>query len=187
MGIFSEVSPTLNTHPYATSHLCGEEALIRVAKSSTMTGHVLRLSNCFGYPSSKQTDCWELALNEFIRDALRLGKITITGDYFAKRDFLPISELSRILIGILANTGPIPELINVSAGTSKTLLEAALQVKAMVVEMTGKSVEIFKKTIPIVDYSLHIRNTALHNMSIYPSGDLDFEIKLMLHYLCRST
>ena len=183
LGVFSEESTTLNTHPYAMSHLYGEEALIRVAKGSAMTGHVLRLSNCFGYPLSKKADCWELVLNEFVRDAFSLGKITIKGDYFARRDFLPISELSRILVDILASTVPIPEIINVSTGNSRTLLEAAIQVGDVVLEMTGKSVEICKNDLPILDSSLKIKNNALDKVGIYPSKDLTQEIRLMLEYL----
>ena len=49
-GCFDESSPSLNTHPYATSHLLGEQELLRVTEKSSMSGHVLRLSNCFGYP-----------------------------------------------------------------------------------------------------------------------------------------
>ena len=113
----------LNNHPYATSHLLGEQALIRITKDSLMQGHVLRLSNCFGYPLTQENDCWNLVLNEFIRDAFRLRMITIRGDCFGRRDFLPIRELNRILIKIIGINGFIPEIINISTGTSLTLLE----------------------------------------------------------------
>ena len=74
VGRFNEKSENLNSHPYATSHLLGEQALIRHVKKSPMQGHVLRLSNCFGYPLTQDSNCWELVLNEFIRDAYKLGK-----------------------------------------------------------------------------------------------------------------
>ena len=183
LGVFSEDSATLNTHPYATSHLYGEEALKRVTNNSAMTGHVLRLSNCFGYPLSKKTDCWELALNEFVRDAFRSRKITIKGDCFVRRDFLPISEFSRILMDILSSTVPIPEIINMSTGNSRTLLEAASQVSDVVLDMTGKSVEICKLDLPIHDSALNIQNNVLTNLGIYPAEDLTQEIRSMIEYL----
>lgn len=182
-GRFNEKSANLNTHPYATSHLLGEQALVRITKDSLMQGHVLRLSNCFGYPLTQENDCWRLVLNEFIRDAFRLGRITIRGDYFGRRDFLPISELNRILIKIIGITGFIPEIINISTGTSLTLLEVAGQVSNVISEMTGKPVEIVKENIWGNSYELNIENSSLHDMGIVPSNALTEEIKLMLEFL----
>jgi UDP-glucose 4-epimerase len=182
-GRFNEQSPTLNTHPYAASHLFGEQALISGTKDSRMAGHVLRLSNCFGYPLTHENDCWGLVLNEFIRDAFALGRITIRGDFIGRRDFLPISELNNILIKILGITGLIPDIINVSTGTSRTLLDVALQVSHVVTEMTGKSVEIVKENISANGYSLNIENNSLQKMGIFPHKELTKEIRLMLEFL----
>ena len=183
VGRFNEKSENLNSHPYATSHLLGEQALIRHVKKSPMQGHVLRLSNCFGYPLTQDSNCWELVLNEFIRDAYKLGKITIKGDYFSKRDFLPISELNHILIKIFGITEVIPDVINISSGSSRTLLEVANQVRDVTTEMTGKPINILKKNISENSHDLIIENNALLEMGILPNDMLTEEIKLMLNYL----
>jgi len=182
-GRFNEKSANLNTHPYATSHLLGEQALIRITKESLMQGHVLRLSNCFGYPSTQDNDCWELVLNEFVRDAYKLGRIRIRGDYFARRDFLPISELNRILIKIFGITSFIPEIINISTGTSTSLLEVAEKVNNVITEMTGKHVEIVKENALENSSELVIENNSLHEMGIAPRKALTEEIKLMFEFL----
>ena len=182
-GLFNEKSANLNTHPYATSHLLGEQAVVRITKDSIMQGHVLRLSNCFGYPLTQENDCWGLVLNEFVRDAYRLGKITIRGDCFGRRDFLPISELNRILIKIFGITGFIPEIINISTGTSLTLLEVAEKVSSVITEMSGKPVEIVKENTSENSCELNIENNSLHEMGILPSNALVEEIKLMLEFL----
>jgi UDP-glucose 4-epimerase len=182
-GRFNEQSPALNIHPYATSHLLGEQAVINGTRYSRMAGHVLRLSNCFGYPITHENGCWGLVLNEFIRDATSLGLITIRGDFFGRRDFLPISELNSLLIKILGSTGLIPAVMNISTGTSRTLLDVALQVSDMVTEMTGKSVEIVKENMSANDYSLNIENNSLQRMGILPHKTLSKEIRLMLEFL----
>ena len=183
VGNFDEQAPVLNNHPYATSHHYGEEQVLDVARNSCLDGIVLRLSNSFGYPLTDQTACWGLVLNQFIRDAFLKGRITINGDCFSKRDFLPITELNRILVEILASPDSIPEVINVSSATSKTLLEVALQVRDVVSEFTGTAVELVNEIGPETESNLNIKNGALEKMSIFPSGDLEFEIRRMLDFL----
>ena len=183
VGCFNEKSLTKNPHPYATSHLLGEQALIQVTEQSIMQGHVLRLSNCFGHPLTRDNECWELVLNEFIRDAYKLGRITIKGDYFSRRDFLPIRELNRILIKIFGVSEPVPKIINISSGSSRSLLEVADQVVAATGEMTGKSVGIVKKDVLENNYQLNIENNALREMGILPRDALIDEIESMLNFL----
>jgi len=90
IGCFNESSVTLNKHPYATSHLYGEQALEKALVTVALRGAVLRLSNCFGFPITSTRDCWELVVNEFVRDAVQNKRIIINGNCQSKRDFLPI-------------------------------------------------------------------------------------------------
>jgi UDP-glucose 4-epimerase len=183
VGDFDEQAPVLNGHPYATSHHFGEQQVLSVAKNSYLDCTVLRLSNSFGYPVTHQTTCWGLVLNEFIRDAFLKGQITINGDCFSKRDFLPITELNRILIEILYSPELIPEVINVSSGTSKTLLEVALQVSDAVFEFSGTTVELVNEIGPKTDLKLNIKNRALEKIGIFANNDLKLEISKMLDFL----
>ena len=148
-----------------------------------MSGHVLRLSNCFGYPLTADNDCWGLVLNEFIRDACKLGRITIRGDHFSRRDFLPIKELNRILISFFKIKSPIPQIINISTGTSLSLLEIAEKVSGLTNKITGNQIEIVKANNSRGKYKLKINNNSLHKMGIIPNDNLDEEIKLMLNFL----
>ena len=183
IGNFDEKAPALNDHPYATSHYSGEEQLLSVGKNSSLDGTVLRLSNSFGYPLTDQTACWELVLNQFIRDAFLKGRITIKGDCSSKRDFLPITELNRILGEILVSPDSIPEVINVSSATSRTLLEVALQVRDVVSEFTGTAVELVNGVGLETESNLNIKNDALAQIGIFASSDLNLEIRHMLDFL----
>ena len=183
VGIFDESSLTLNSHPYATSQCYGEEALIKALGSKNIAGAVLRLSNCFGPPVINSNECWNLVLNEFIKDAFLNRKITINGDYLSKRDFLPISEFNRVLLSILDFTESVPNVINVSTGASRTLLDVALEVSDTVTELTGTVIEIVKENSSETASNLSIENNALQRMGIYPSKDLTLEIRRMVDYL----
>ena len=110
----------------------------------------------------------------------------MTGDCSSKRDFLPITELNRILIEILASDNLIPDIINISSATSRTLLEVALQVRDVVSEFTGTAVELVNEIGSETETSLNIKNVALEKIGILPSKDLNFEIRHTLKFL-RST
>ena len=183
VGDFDEQSPILNGHPYATSHHSGEEQVLSVGKNSCLDSTVLRLSNSFGYPLTDQTACWGLVLNQFIRDAFLKGRIIINGDCSSKRDFLPITELNRILGEILASPYAIPEIINVSSATSRTLLEVAFRVRDVVSKFTGTAVELVNEIGSETESNLNIKNGALKKIGIYPSSDLNLEIRHMLDFL----
>jgi len=182
-GCLSESSTVLNTHPYAASHLLGEQALLSVARDSQMNGHVLRLTNCFGYPATHSSECWGLVLNEFIRDAATNGVIKIQGNHKSRRDFLPISELNKILVRILSTTIPIPTMMNISTGHSRTLEEAALEVSNAVTELTGNSIQIIKENVSGKSYNLSIQNESLKAIGIYPQKTLTNEINRTLAWL----
>lgn len=183
VGDYDEQAPALNRHPYATSHHFGEEQALEVGKNSCLDVTVLRLSNSFGYPLTKQSACWGLVLNQFIRDAFLDGKIIIKGDRNTRRNFLPITELNRVLFEILNCRDSIPNVINVSSATSKTLLEVALQVRDMTSKFLGTAVELITNNGSESETNLNIKNSALEKINIFPSNDLEFEIKLMLNTL----
>ena len=61
-----------NLHPYATSHLAGENILI---SDDGIQGVVLRLSNSFGAQVHKDVNCWMLLINDLCRQAVEDKKI----------------------------------------------------------------------------------------------------------------
>ena len=150
-----------------------------------MQGLVLRLSNCFGYPATKDNECWNLVLNQFIKEAYESDRITIRGEYQGRRDFLPITELNRILFSLLELSEIRPKVINVSTGSTLTLLEAAEIVSKQAAKKWGKQVEIVKDATRGKDYDLSIRNEALKDLGISPQRSVSSEIELMMDFLDR--
>ncbi len=182
-GTFDEQSQTVNNHPYATSHVYGEKQVLQVAKTSSLSSTVLRLSNSFGFPLTDNTDCWNLVVNEFIRDAFILGRIVIKGDYLTCRDFLPISELTNVLVQIVKQHDALPEVMNIASGQARSLLDVANQVRYLVSDFTGKNVEIVKENQRAKKSTLNIRSLALERLGVFFRPDLDSEIMRTLEYL----
>jgi len=70
VGNISEETCPKNLHPYATSHLSGEYAVLAANDRREMQGFVLRLSNAFGPPTSREVKCWSLVTNDLCRQAI---------------------------------------------------------------------------------------------------------------------
>lgn len=183
IGIFNEQSPTLNEHPYAISQLFGEQAVLNVLDNFPLGGAVLRLSNCFGPPASNNDECWRLALNQFVRDAMTLGCITIKGDFSTRRDFLSISELNNVLSKVIGVSKLKGEILNISSGQSRSLLDVALLVSSTVRNRTGRDIEIKKNHYSLPKADLVLKNDVLSSMGIFVDRDLVPEIESLVSYL----
>ena len=89
-NITEDVCPR-NLHPYATSHLAGENILI---SDDGIQGVVLRLSNSFGAPVHKDVNCWMLLINDLCRQAVEHKNIVIRSDASQLRDFVSLSDVA---------------------------------------------------------------------------------------------
>lgn len=186
IGRFNESSDTLNKHPYATSHLCGEQALIKALANKSINGAVLRLSNCFGIPISNTRDCWALVVNEFVRDAVKNKQIIINGNCQSKRDFLPISDLTNILTEILNYSNCMPNIINVSSGQSRSLDEVANLVSEFTSHVIGQKVPILKRSSSAPEGDLFIVNRSLTDMGIHVHTTLQRELGDLISGVIKS-
>ena len=182
-GNYNEGSPTLNDHPYAISRLYGEQAVLNVLRNSSLKGAVLRLSNCFGPPATINNECWELVLNQFVRDAMQLGCITIDNDFLTRRDFLPISELNNVLLKIISVSELETDILNISTGQSWSLIDIASMISTTVTKTLGCNVKITKNRSVLPSASLVIQNQALESMGFFIKQDLKPEIESLIKYL----
>ena len=56
-GVITEQTCLKNIHPYATSHLAGEQSVLLANQNQQLERVVFRLSNAFGAPVHKETNC----------------------------------------------------------------------------------------------------------------------------------
>jgi len=95
VGRITERKCPTNLHPYATSHLAGEGAVLRAISEKALGGGVLRLSNGFGAPTHRKAQCWNLFVNDMCRQAVTHRTLKINSNGGKYYDFLPMTDLVR--------------------------------------------------------------------------------------------
>lgn len=126
-GRITEDTPPSPAHPYATSHLAGEDAAREIGGKSKMDAIVIRLSNAYGAPAHKGADCWTLLVNDLARQAVTSRQMQLWGTGLERRDFIPIADMSRAVEHLLRLPAPLAgaSLFNLGGGWSPTVWEMA--------------------------------------------------------------
>lgn len=97
VGEISETTCPSNLHPYATSNLAGENVVLQAGIRGNIKTAVLRLSNAFGRPISKEVDCWMLVVNDLCKQAVETKKMLIKGTGLEQRNFITITDVTRFI------------------------------------------------------------------------------------------
>ncbi len=101
IGLISEDTCPRNLHPYATSHLAGEHAVLGAMQRGQIEGVALRLSNAFGVPMHKDVNCWMLLVNDLCRQAVTKRSLTLRSAGVQRRDFVTLQDVSRAVSHVL--------------------------------------------------------------------------------------
>ena len=127
IGIINEDTPTISQHPYATSNIVGEDMVLSANKHNEIQGIVIRLSNSFGAPLIKDVNCWNLLVNDLCKQVVTTGKIKLKSSGMQRRDFIPISEVCRVVEHMLKLSfmSVKNNLFNVGGNWAPTVLEIA--------------------------------------------------------------
>lgn len=109
-----------NKHPYATSKLFAESALLRACAKTAGQMVILRLSNVVGPPVSKNVNCWSLLVNDLCKQAIQRKTITLSSNKPVQRDFVSMSEVCRVIKHCLEMKplNPNGKIFNVGSGIS---------------------------------------------------------------------
>ncbi len=116
-----------NLHPYASSHLAGEHAVLGASRQRGIQGIVLRLSNGFGVPAHRDVNCWMLLVNGLCKQAVEEGQLVLQSTGLQHRDFISMSEICRLTEGLIQRSfdSGVPGVINLGAGISQSVREMA--------------------------------------------------------------
>lgn len=101
-GMITEDSCPLSLHPYATSHRSGEDVVRATHQSEKIEGIVIRLSNAFGAPAHKDTNCWMLLVNDLCQQAVTSGKLELRSSGLQLRDFITLKDVTMAIEHLLA-------------------------------------------------------------------------------------
>ena len=97
-GRITEDSPTKASHPYATSHKSGENAVLTESKKGNIKGVVVRLSNAFGPPVYNDVNCWTLLVNDLCKQAVNQQQLVLNSSGKQKRDFVSLTNVCSAII-----------------------------------------------------------------------------------------
>ena len=93
VGTINEDTILNNKHPYAISHTIVEDQIIGAKKRYNIDSLIFRISNSFGQPISKKTDCWNILINDICKQAVLTKKIIIKSKTSTVRNFIALSTV----------------------------------------------------------------------------------------------
>lgn len=186
VGNISEKTCPGNKHPYATSHRAGEDVVLWEGLSGNIKTAVLRLSNVFGAPVSKDTNCWMLLVNDLCRQAVETRQIILKTDGLQLRDFVSLHEVCRAVEYIIKCMleGLEQKVINIGSGVSHSVFEMAEFIQKRCKDTLGFKPELHKpepeNNNPNV--SLSYRSDVLEGMGFIINSNVDEEIDNLLTF-----
>ena len=123
IGRIDEKTLPRSTHPYAWTHRAAEDIVLG---TPNVGGVVLRLSNAVGAPMDAGADCWMLVALDLCRQAIRDCEMVISGDGTQVRDFISMSDVTRVIGHMLLKPKPGADVGVYNIGGKCTLSVLAL-------------------------------------------------------------
>jgi UDP-glucose 4-epimerase len=147
VGTINEDTCTRNLHPYATSHLAGEHAVLSASERGLIQGIVLRISNAFGAPMHKDVNCWMLLVNDLCRQAIQVRKLVLSSSGQQQRDFIGITEVCRVVEQLAFDSGDDCEtgIFNLGEGMAQPVLAMAQTIQQRCVKILGFEPELHRE------------------------------------------
>lgn len=140
-GVISENSTLNPKNDYAITHLFAEYYLKQFSFTHNFKYTILRLTNSYGCPTFKDSDKWYLVLNDLVKSAFENNKIIIKSNGKAKRDFIWMGDVVKVVEKLLV----IPatnDIYNLSSNKTYEIIELAKIVQKEYHKKYKKSVEI---------------------------------------------
>jgi UDP-glucose 4-epimerase len=139
VGTITEETSPSNLHPYATSHLAGEHAVLSANLSGQIEGIVIRLSNAFGVPVHKNVNCWMLLVNDLCRQAVQTRKLVLQTSGLQQRDCIAMTEVCRVAEQLTVGNCASMQfgIFNVGSGVSQSVLAMAHLIQQRCVQVLG--------------------------------------------------
>lgn len=129
--VVNESYQGIPVNKYGLTHAIGEQLCTYYSNRSPMECVNLRLSNGYGAPVFDESNWSWLVINDLTAMAYFNHEIVLQSDGSPIRDFIHVSDIARAVGHFLHEEKSIPTVVNISSGTSYTMLELAHQVKAL--------------------------------------------------------
>jgi len=186
LGIISEDTFPRNLHPYATSHLAGEYAVLNASRNAQIVGLVLRLSNAYGIPAHNKSNCNMLLFNDLCQQAVSDRKMTLNSSGLQRRDFVAVTDVCSAIAHIirLSNDALKTRLFNVGGGWTPTVWEAACLIRDRCKDILGYCPVLTRQPASYreVTSALDFRIDTLLHTGYRLSADRIFEIDSLIKF-----
>ncbi len=137
-GVITEETYPDNSHPYATSHLAGEQSVLNINMLGGMQGIVLRMSNAFGVPMHKDVNCWMLLVNDLCKQAVQTRQLVLHSSGQQHRDFISLTDVCCVVKALVdSDFLNQANLFNLGTGISQSVLEMAQLIQRRCSEVLG--------------------------------------------------
>jgi len=146
-GIVSEHTATTNKHPYATSHVSGEESVLLAASQGLIEGVVVRIANAFGRPVDKDVDCWMLLVNNLCKQAIIEKSLTLQNHSGISRDFVTIDDFCSAIAFLMRDEKADGNVVNIGSGEVLTIGEMTNKVQLVCSKHLGFEPPIINSSI----------------------------------------
>lgn len=188
-GVITEETVTRPAHPYASSHLFGEAAVLEAHDKEQIIGMVLRLSNGVGSPVRMEVNRWTLLVNDLCRQAVVERRLTLRSSGLSVRDFIPISDIGlgvRHCIG-MERAACGDGLFNLGSGESMSVFDMAGLIAQRCEKVLGFR-PLINRHEPVAGervLSLNYQIDKFRATGFCPAGKLEDEIDATLR-LCQT-
>jgi UDP-glucose 4-epimerase len=180
--------------PYGLTHLLAENICNLYHQTSDIECINVRLSNSYGRPHFKETNCWWLVINDLCKKAFEEKKIILLSDGSPQRDFIHSSDIYQGIAALIRYPKKKDQQNNtyhISSGNTLTILELAYVVKKVYnvhfkediqIVMPNKSISKYPDDIIGLDKYI-IDNSKLKAIGFMPKINLEVGISEIFNYL----
>lgn len=141
-GKITETTECKPSSDYGLTHLFAEHYVKMLCSQNDMQFTIIRLTNCYGAPKTLTTDKWYLVFNDFVKSAFLDGKINITGDPSAVRDFVWLGDICYVIKALLSSAGQLQTVYNLGSKFVFSNYELAKIIKKSTEAVTNNHVRI---------------------------------------------
>jgi UDP-glucose 4-epimerase len=143
-GIITEANPIAPSNIYGLTHYLSEEICNYYGRKTEIECVNVRLSNSYGEPLLSNPKSWDIIVNSLCLSAFTLGKIVLKGDGSPIRDFVHYDYLCDCIEQLLkAERKNNKDVVQLSSGSSFSMMEIAIKVQKVYQQKYGKIIDIY--------------------------------------------
>jgi len=170
-GTITENTPLNPKNDYASTHLFAEYYIKQFGFTHNLQYTILRLTNSYGTPMFKDSDKWYLVLNDLSKSAYKNGKIVIKSNGKAKRDFIYMGDVVKVLESLM-KIDATNTVYNLSSSQSFEVIELANIVKDVYEKRYKQAVSIeINSSDKTIYHDIVVKNEKLKSVIDYKTDN----------------